>query len=89
MACLMRVQKNGRRDDQLPARFLNETLPNGNSKGAVFEMKPMLDEYYDERGWDKRGIPKQATLEKLGLTDVAEQLSKAQDCPKTRLIPLG
>lgn len=66
-----------RRDDYLPTRFLKEPLPNGNSKGAVFEMKPMLDEYYSERGWDKRGIPKQATLEKLGLNDVAEQLSKS------------
>jgi len=66
-----------RRDDYLPARFLKEPLPNGNSKGAVFEMKPMLDEYYAERGWDKRGIPKQATLEKLGLIDVAEQLSRS------------
>lgn len=66
-----------RRDDYLPARFLKESLPTGNSKGAVFEMKPMLDEYYAERGWDKRGIPKQATLEKLGLIDVAEQLSRS------------
>jgi len=66
-----------RRDDYLPARFLKEPLPNGNSKGAVFEIEPMLDEYYAERGWDERGIPKEATLEKLGLVDVAEQLSKS------------
>jgi len=65
-----------RRDDYLPQRFLKEPLPNGNSKGAVFEIKPMLDEYYAERGWDKRGIPKEATLKKLGLVNVAEQLSR-------------
>ena len=66
-----------RRDDYLPARFLNEPLPNGNSKGAKFEMKPMLDEYYAERGWDKRGIPTEDTLKKLGLASVAQQLSRS------------
>jgi len=66
-----------RRDDYLPARFLKEPLPNGNSKGAIFEIEPMLDEYYAERGWDKRGIPKESTLKKLGLTDVTKQLSRS------------
>jgi aldehyde:ferredoxin oxidoreductase len=66
-----------RRDDYLPARFLNEPLPNGNSKGAKFEMEPMLDEYYAERGWDKRGIPTKNTLKKLDLNDIAEQLSRS------------
>lgn len=50
-----------RRDDYLPSRFLKEPLPNGNSKGAIFEMELMLDEYYEQRGWDKRGIPKENT----------------------------
>jgi len=58
-----------RRDDYLPARFLKEPLPNGNSKGAVHEIEPMLDEYYEQRGWDKTGVPKENTLKKLGLID--------------------
>lgn len=58
-----------RRDDYLPARFLKEPLPNGNSKGAVHEIEPMLDEYYEQRGWDKTGVPKKNTLKKLGLID--------------------
>jgi aldehyde:ferredoxin oxidoreductase len=58
-----------RRDDYLPARFLKEPLPNGNSKGAVHEIEPMLDEYYEQRGWDKTGVPKENTLRKLGLID--------------------
>lgn len=66
-----------RRDDYLPSRFLKEPLPKGNSKGSIFEMEPMLNEYYAERGWDKRGIPKKATLEKLDLIEVEEQLSKS------------
>ena len=65
-----------RRDDYLPQRFLKESLPNGNSKGSIFEMEPMLDEYYAQRGWDQRGIPTNATLKKLGLVHVAQQLSR-------------
>jgi len=71
-----------RRDDYLPARFLKEPLPDGSSKGAIFEIEPMLDEYYGQRGWDKRGIPKETTLKKFGLTDVAQQLSRyVRLCP--------
>jgi aldehyde:ferredoxin oxidoreductase len=58
-----------RRDDYLPARFLKEPLPNGHSKGAVHEIEPMLDEYYEQRGWDETGVPKENTLRKLGLID--------------------
>lgn len=68
-----------RKDDYLPSRFLKEPLHDGKSKGSIFEMEPMLNEYYTERGWDKRGIPKKATLEKLDLIDVAEELSKSVD----------
>ncbi len=64
-----------RRDDCLPARFLKEPLPDGASKGAIFKIKPMLDEYYVERGWDKGGIPKVSTLGRLGLVDVADEIS--------------
>jgi aldehyde:ferredoxin oxidoreductase len=64
-----------RRDDYLPARFLKEPLPNGNSKGAIFEIDPMLDEYYAEREWDlKTGIPKAEKLRKIGLEYVIEDL---------------
>jgi aldehyde:ferredoxin oxidoreductase len=56
-----------RKDDYLPTRFLKEPIPNGNSKGAIFEMEPMLDEYYEERGWDKNGVPTETTMKRLGL----------------------
>ncbi len=53
------------------------------SKGPLAGMKlskeiydRLLDLYYDARGWDKSGIPKKSTLEKFGLTDVAEKLEK-------------
>ncbi len=65
-----------RKDDTLPDRFLKEPMPRGPGKGKVVDLKPMLDEYYRERGWDVRtGLQKQDTLERLGLADVAEDLA--------------
>jgi hypothetical protein len=35
----------------------------------------LLDDYYDERGWDiPSGIPRITTLKKLNLSDLAEDL---------------
>lgn len=36
----------------------------------------MLQMYYNKRGWDSRGIPTKSKLTKLGLADVAQELSK-------------
>ena len=64
-----------RRDDTLPRRFREETLPEGASAGTVFDLEPMLDEYYDERGWDREtGIPHAETLERLGLAKAARDI---------------
>ncbi len=64
-----------RRDDALPRRFREETLAEGASRGTVFDQEPMLDEYYDERGWDKEtGIPYAKTLERLGLVEAARDI---------------
>jgi len=66
-----------RNDDYLPARFLKEPIPDGNSKGAIFEIEPMLNEYYAERGWDsKTGIPKAEKLRKLNLAYIIEDLKE-------------
>jgi len=66
-----------RKDDYLPARFLKEPIPNGKSKGQIIELDRMLDEYYEVRGWDRNtGLPREATLVKLGLADVAHDLKR-------------
>ena len=59
----------GRKDDTLPARFVDEPLPLGNpSAGAVLELRPMLDEYYRARGWDlETGLPTPEKLKELEL----------------------
>jgi aldehyde:ferredoxin oxidoreductase len=63
-----------RKDDTLPERFLKEPVPAGFAKGQVINLQPMIDEYYQERGWDKSGWPTKAKLVELGLEDVAGQL---------------
>lgn len=64
-----------RKDDYLPERFLKEPVPNGPSKGQVFEMDALLDDYYKARSWDVgTGIPSVEKLSELGLDDVAKDL---------------
>jgi aldehyde:ferredoxin oxidoreductase len=58
----------GRKDDFLPERFIKEPVPDGPSKGQVFEMDVLLDDYYQARGWDvETGNPTQEKLDELGL----------------------
>ena len=59
-----------RKDDSFPKRVLEEPIKAGPSKGALIsqaDLDEMLDEYYEERGWDKDGIPTPAKLEQLGI----------------------
>jgi aldehyde:ferredoxin oxidoreductase len=56
-----------RKDDALPPRFSQETLPRGHSKNQVVDLDPLLEEYYALRGWGADGIPSKAKLTKLGL----------------------
>lgn len=56
-----------RADDTLPKRFLEEPLKGGPGRGNVVEIDLMLPEYYQERGWNKDGIPSKEKLSKLGL----------------------
>ncbi len=56
------------KDDTLPRRFLKEPMPEGASKGQVFEQDKLLPKYYEIRGWDKNGIPSKEKLEELGLS---------------------
>jgi len=65
--------------DMVPARWFTEPLTKGPMKGRKLDKtkyEAMLRMYYKKRGWDSRGIPTKSTLTKLGLADVAQQLSK-------------
>jgi len=55
-------------DDTLPWRVLHEPLPDGASKGSVVNLEPMLKEYYEARGWDRKtGYPSAEKLRELNL----------------------
>ncbi len=56
-----------RKDDTLPARLLEEPLPEGPAEGQTVNLDPLLDAYYEFRGWDKNGIPTKEKLRELGL----------------------
>ena len=66
-----------RKDDTFPERFLKEPMEDGPAKGQIFEIEPLLDEYYAARGWGvENGFPTRATLESLDLNSVADELEK-------------
>jgi aldehyde:ferredoxin oxidoreductase len=55
------------KDDILPKRILEESLPDGPGAGKVIGKASFLKmraEYYFNRGWDKEGIPTQEVLNK-------------------------
>lgn len=64
------VSGYGRHMDLPPARFMNESIPNGPNKGHCIskpEIEQLLDEYYAARGWDNNGIPTQSKLKAMKL----------------------
>lgn len=55
-------------EDTLPARFLEEPLPEGPSRGEVIRIEEMVQEYYRLRDWDPlTGYPKADKLNELSL----------------------
>jgi len=56
-----------RKDDTLPHRLTHEPLTEGPAKGKVSHLEEMLEEYYQERGWTREGIPTESKLKELGL----------------------
>ena len=56
-----------RKDDMLPARFLEEELSEGASRYRVVHLDEMLDRYYKLRGWDENGIPSEEIKKELGI----------------------
>ena len=56
-----------REDDTLPKRLLEEPVQAGPSEGHTVRLDGMLEEFYQFRGWDENGIPKEAKLKELGL----------------------
>ncbi|MFB6215279.1 MAG: aldehyde ferredoxin oxidoreductase family protein, partial [Candidatus Bipolaricaulia bacterium] len=64
----------GREDDTLPDRLLSEPLQSGPAEGKVVKLEPMLEEYYETRGWDETGKPTEKKAKELGLEEEYEQI---------------
>lgn len=60
-------------DDTLPANVM-KPLDNGMAAGSIIDLDKMLKEFYELRGIDANGVPKQDVLEKAGLGDLASRL---------------
>lgn len=56
-----------RKDDRLPSRMTKRRV-NGGAGDHVPKVEPMLDLYYENRGWDMYGRPTDETLKRLDLS---------------------
>jgi len=63
------IRRGLRREDEKPPE------DHWKKRFPEYEQK-LLDEYYNYKGWDSRGIPKKETLERLGLGYVAEEFEE-------------
>ena len=57
-------------------RLKSTTLPDGLSRSQVWERDILIPEYYEARGWTKEGVPSRATLSRLGIEEVADDLEE-------------
>ena len=63
-------------DDDIPARWY-DPLPSGPYAGRTADKKELEEDrrqYFEDVGWDERGIPKSSELKRLGLEDVDRKL---------------
>ena len=64
-----------KKDDYPPPRVMKDPIREGPSKGSFVseeEFEPMLEAYFEARGWSREGIPTKQKLEELEIDDVAE-----------------
>ncbi|MCX6338805.1 MAG: aldehyde ferredoxin oxidoreductase family protein [Candidatus Aureabacteria bacterium] len=66
-----------RKDDKLPPRLATHARPSGGAKGVLPDVDKMVSELYALRGWDKDGIPTQATAARFGLEQEYHLIEKA------------
>lgn len=69
-------------DDWLPPRVLHDPLPSGPGKGVYMtpdELRLLIDDYYQARGWTPEGQIPKTKLIALGLEDIAEEIG-VEEC---------
>ena len=65
--------------DFVPERWFNDPLTEGPSKGRKLNKSKydaLLLTYYQDRGWDDRGIPTKETMKRLNLVEESAELEK-------------
>jgi aldehyde:ferredoxin oxidoreductase len=65
----------GREWDMPSPRFYTEAPKTGTTAGQITKLEDvnkMLDMYYEQRGWTSNGLPKEETLERLGLAQLVK-----------------
>ncbi len=73
MIWVREIEDFGRAWDAPPPRFVREPAVGGPTDGQFTppeDAQQMLDYYYQQRGWDERGIPTPETLERMGLAEL-------------------
>ena len=73
-----------RDQDTLPKKLINYRMPGTwpEDKIALEDLEHMKNDYYEAMGWDTQsGVPTRQTLETLGLSDVAKDLTKLGKIP--------
>jgi len=84
LARLINIQEGlSRKDDTLPWKVLNVPIPDdGPVKGAYVTQKELdllLDDYYDSRRWNRKGIPTEEKLEELNMEPLLRIVEKKQE----------
>ncbi|MCD6530508.1 aldehyde ferredoxin oxidoreductase family protein [Candidatus Bathyarchaeota archaeon] len=67
------LQGISRKDDTLPKRVF-EPHKKGGAANRIPPLEPMLNEYYELRGWDSDGKPTAEKLAELGLTEALKPI---------------
>jgi len=73
-----------KQDDWMPGRVLQDPIPEGPSKGAVVkpeELRMMIDDYYQARGWTTEGLIPKSKLIALGQEDIADEIGVEDPTP--------
>ncbi len=66
-----------RKDDHLPWRTQHEAMTKGKSANCMVtekELEYMKDQYYEAKGWTKKGLIPKEQLVKLGMEDLAKEI---------------